>query len=82
MRDKEKRELDFLVTKEQTPWLSIETKILAENKLSPSLRCFQNQLSAEHVFQVFHNLPFVDQSCFDEKAPIIVSVRKFLSQLM
>ena len=55
VRDKEHREVDFLVTKGKTPWLLIETK-LAGTAPGPTLRRFADRLEVEHRFLVVADL--------------------------
>src|SRR5215472_4267070 len=45
LRDKQKREVDFLVLKDRKPWFMVEVK-LNETSLSPSLAHFQTQIKA------------------------------------
>lgn len=80
IRDKDKREVDFLVTKNQQPWFLVEAK-LSEKGISPWLHYFQEKLKVPHAFQVVWNMPFVDRDCFQEKGPIRVPARTLLSQL-
>ena len=82
IRDKNKREVDFLVVKNDEPWLLIEVKLSNNSGLSPSLVQFQKQLQAKHALQVVINMPYVDKSCFISDEPIIVPARTFLSQLV
>lgn len=82
VRDKEKREVDFLITYEGKPWLLAEVKSSDNRSLSKSLLYFQNQVQAEHVFQIVFDLPYVDRDCFAIKKPIIVPARTILSQLI
>ena len=42
LRDKQKREVDFLVVRDRQPWVLIEAK-LADTRLSPALAYFQGQ---------------------------------------
>jgi predicted AAA+ superfamily ATPase len=81
LRDKDKREVDFLVIRDDLPWFLVEAKI-ADNSLSEHLQRFQNQLQAPHAFQVLLNLPYVDKNCFLEEKPVIVPAATFLSQLV
>ena len=81
LRDKEKREVDFLVSRGGEPWMLVEAKLSGRAALSPSLLHFQRQLGADLAFQVAHDLPFVDRSCFDLTRPTIVPAQTFLSQL-
>jgi uncharacterized protein len=82
LRDKDQREVDFLITRNSKPWILIEVKSSGSKKLSPSLQYFQNQIQAEHVFQVAFDLPYEDVDCFSAKKPAIVSAKTFLSQLV
>jgi uncharacterized protein len=82
LRDKEKREVDFLITQDQKPWLMVEVKSSAKEPLSPNLKTFQVQIEAQHVLQVVFDLPYVEVDCFDLKVPKIVPASTFLSQLI
>jgi len=81
IRDKQKREVDFLVLREGAPWLLIEVKH-AETKLSPNLAYFQEATGAAHAFQVVLNLDYEPINCFDYQRPVVVPARTFLSQLV
>lgn len=82
LRDKDKREVDFLVTKNQNPWFLVEVKSSASGGISKSLFHFQKQTKALHAFQIAFDLPFVNRSCFEYKEPIVVPASTFLSQLV
>lgn len=83
LRDKEKREVDFLVTKNNIPWMLIEVKVSNDQRIASSLRYFHEQLKPEFSFQVVFNMPYVDVSCFQKKGAImIVPAKTFLSQLV
>ncbi len=82
LRDKEKREVDFLVTKDEKPWFLVEAKYSNSQSISPALIYFQKATGAPHAFQVVIDLPYVDVDCFSEKRPVIVPARTFLSQLV
>ncbi|MBM3191589.1 MAG: ATP-binding protein [Chlamydiae bacterium] len=81
LRTKEKLEVDFLVTREGKPWFLVEVKSKAK-ALSPALYHFQEATQAAHAFQVAFDLPYVDRNCFEEKGPILVPAKTFLSQLV
>jgi hypothetical protein len=81
VRDKEKREVDFLVVRDGRPWFLVEAK-LRDTALSPSLGRFQGRLKAAHAFQVVVELPYVDADCFARHEPVVVPARTFLSQLL
>lgn len=80
LRDKRKREVDFLVVRARKPWFLVEVK-LSEKSLSSSLAYFQAQVKAPHAFQVVMNLPFEPADCFSIHRPVLVPARTLLSQL-
>ena len=82
IRDKEKREVDFVVVKNNKPWILIEVKSSSKEPLSPHLKYFQEQIGAEHAFQLAFDLEYIDQDCFQYTKPTIISAQTFLSQLI
>lgn len=81
LRDKQKREVDFLVVRDDQPWFLVEVK-QSETALSPALNHFQQQTGAKHAFQMVMNLPYVAVNCFDYTEPVVVPARTLLSQLI
>lgn len=81
LRDTAKREVDFLVTKNDEPWFLVEAKT-SDQGISPSLSYFQQQTKAPFAFQVSIDSPFIDRDCFIEGIPLRVPARTFLSQLI
>ncbi len=55
MRDKEKREVDFLVTQEKKPWLLIEAK-LSNPEPDPAIHYFAQRLGVRHKLMIVANL--------------------------
>jgi len=82
LRDKEKREVDFLITKNQKPWVMIEAKNRAQKALSSSFHHFYDQLAPVHAFQVVNEMPYVEIDCFAAHRPLIVPASTLLSQLI
>lgn len=84
LRDKEKREVDFVITKNQKPWILVEAKSTNNKEISSSLKYFHHQTQAPYAFQVVMDLPFVDQDCFQKiyPHPIQVPAKTLLSQLV
>lgn len=82
IRDKDQREVDFLVTRNEEPWFLIEVKLSNNKAISPTLEYFQQATGAKHAFQVVIDLPWVNRDCFEETRSIIVPARTFLSQLI
>jgi len=82
LRDKDKREVDFLVTKNNKPWFLVEAKKSSKNTISHSLSYYQKELNVPHAFQVVQDLEYVNIDCFGYHKPIIVPASTFLSQLV
>ncbi len=82
LRDKEKREVDFLVSKDGEPWFIVEVKSSMNQPLATSLGVFAKQLKVDHVFQVAIDDKYVDENMFDLKRPVIIPAKTFLSQLV
>ncbi|MCI0650658.1 MAG: ATP-binding protein [Planctomycetes bacterium] len=81
LRDKAKREVDFLIVRDRKPWFLVEAK-LADRSLSPSLGYFQQQVGASHAFQAVVDMDFVKADCFSRTDPCVVPARTLLSQLV
>ena len=82
LRDKEKREVDFLVSKNGIPWFIVEVKTSMSAPLSSNLALFAKQTGVEHVFQVAIDGDFIDKDVFKINRPVIVPAKTFLSQLV
>ena len=82
LRDKEKREVDFLVVRDGNPWFLAEVKY-HEESISPALRFYQDQLNAPFAFQLVIDADYVDADCFSKPGgPLVVPARTLLSQLV
>lgn len=81
LRDKEKREVDFLITQNATPWMLIEVKSSSNESLSPSLYHFAKQLNPQYTFQLAYDMPYIDFDIAKLKQPMVIPMRTFLSQL-
>lgn len=81
LRDKAKREVDFLVVRDRKPWFLVEVKT-SETALGDALEHFQAATRAPHAFQAVMNLPFVAVDCFTRSKPTVVPARTLLSQLL
>ncbi len=82
LRDKAKREVDFLVVRNGKPWFLVEVKSTDRGSISPALSYYMNQIGAENAFQIAFDLEYVDRDCFEAKRPVIVPASTFLSQLV
>ncbi|MDX2054480.1 MAG: AAA family ATPase [Polyangiaceae bacterium] len=82
LRDKERREVDFVVIRDEKPWFLVETK-LKQGPLSPALAHYQKQVNAPFAFQVALQADFVDANCFEKpRGPLGVPAKTLLSQLL
>jgi predicted AAA+ superfamily ATPase len=82
LRDKEKREVDFVVVKNGKPWFLVEVKS-SEGSLSPALIHYQEHLKVPHAFQIVLHADYVDADPFVKAgSPLIVPARTLLSQLL
>ncbi len=82
LRDKEQREVDFVVVRDGKPWFLAEVKH-RDDSLSPALKRFQGQLRTPFAFQVVLEADYVDADCFAQPSgPLIVPARTLLSQLL
>jgi predicted AAA+ superfamily ATPase len=81
LRDKQKREVDFIVVRDRKPWFLVEVKA-GDKILSPSLGYFQGQTKASHAFQVVIDFAYEAADCFRVERPVVVPARTFLSQLL
>lgn len=81
LRDKQKREVDFVVVRDRKPWFLVEVKT-ADTRLSPDLEYFQQQTRAPHAFQAVVDLDFENSDCFKHTKPVVVPAATLLSQLL
>ena len=82
IRTKDQREVDFLITMNQAPWILIEVKNSIKEPLSKNLIYFKKQLNPKYSLQVALDGEYIDAYCFNDPEPIIVSAKTFLSQLV
>lgn len=82
IRDKEKREVDFLVSRDNQPWFLVEVKLSEREGINKNLFYFQEKIKARHAFQVVFDMEYIPQDCFKHTAPIVIPARTFLSQLV
>jgi len=82
LRDKAKREVDFVVIRDGEPWFLVEVKSSASRSINPSLHYFRDKLGVDHAFQLAFDLEFVERDCFAEIEPRRVPAVTFLAQLV
>lgn len=79
VRDKMKREVDFLVLRERRPWFLVE--VARPAAVSPAYGYFQQCTRARHAFYVTLDGEFSNSDCFAASEPAVVAARTLLSQL-
>jgi predicted AAA+ superfamily ATPase len=82
VRDKAKREVDFLVIRNEKPWFLVEVKSSAQTSLNKNLFYFQKETEADHAFQLVFSSDYIAKDCFSVNTPVQVPVLTFLSQLV
>jgi len=80
VRDKVKREVDFLMLRNGKPWFLVE--VAHEEALERSLEHFQQCTRAQHAFRVVMDAPYSSTDCFGQAEPAVVPARTLLSQLL
>ncbi|MFV1995383.1 MAG: ATP-binding protein, partial [Verrucomicrobiales bacterium] len=81
LRDKNQREVDFVVIREGQPWFLVEVKNRAQ-AIGGAIKYYQQQLKAPFAFQVVLDADYVNADCFAKPGgPKVVPARTFLSQL-
>lgn len=81
IRDKEKREVDFLVTKERKPFLLVECKT-GDEAISPALRHFDAVLKPSYALQVVRDMKPEGRLLDDVKACTALSAVDFCKALI
>jgi uncharacterized protein len=81
LRTKDQKEIDFVVTENEKPWLLIEVKTSKSASLNPHLAEFKEALGVPHAFQLAFDLPYMDIDALSLTKPQIIPLVSFLSQL-
>lgn len=82
LRDKDKREVDFFVTKNQKPYLLLEVKS-NQSTISPATHHFYNQTKPTFAFQIVREKNRVKKNVGGLKSPIeLIYVEDFLAALI
>jgi predicted AAA+ superfamily ATPase len=82
LRNKDQREVDFLITKNNKPWILVEAKNADNQRISSSLMYFHTEAKAEYAFQFAKLAEYEDISVFKKPGVWIVSAKTLLSQLV
>jgi predicted AAA+ superfamily ATPase len=81
IRDKQQREVDFLIVRDGRPWILVEVK-LGDRPLSPALALMQAQTGATHAVQLGLDDAPAGIDVRDHHQPVKLAARDFLSQLL
>jgi predicted AAA+ superfamily ATPase len=84
VRDKLKREVDFLVLRDRRPWflVAVAPDAPTDGVVAPAVAYFQRVTRARHAFQLDLEAAFCGADCFAQSEPAVVSARTLLSQLL
>ena len=82
LRTKDKREADFLVSKDRKPWFMVEVKSSDDRRLNKNLKYFHERLGTKHAFQLMFDMDFVNSDSFEYDYPVLIPAITFLSQLI
>jgi len=82
LRTKDRKEVDFLITQNGSPWFLVEVKSSVNQPISKHLAWAQEKTKARHAFQVCMDLPFVNGDCFELETPSKIPVESFLMRLI
>lgn len=82
LRTKDQKEIDFIVTENDKPWLIIEVKASKNAGLNPHLVEFKEAIGAAHAFQIAFDMPYIDIDALSLPKPQIIPLVSFLSQLV
>jgi predicted AAA+ superfamily ATPase len=82
IRTKDQKEVDFIVTENEKPWLLIEVKASKNASLNPHLYAFKESLGVPHAFQLAFDMPYMDIDALSLTKPQIIPLVSFLSQLV
>ena len=82
LRDKQKREVDFLVACDNKPFMMVEVKSSSHNRISPSIEYFQKMLEAPHAFQLVFDMPTSNINPTELYKPVIIAATDLFKVLV
>jgi uncharacterized protein len=80
VRDKQKHEVDFLITEKKRPRLLVECK-LSDTVLSPHLLAFQATLDVPHAVQIVRESGHAHRTTIGGRSQWVISADRWLSKL-
>jgi len=82
LRDKQKREVDFLVSCDNKPFMMVEVKSSSHNRISPNIEHFQKMLEAPHVFQLVFDMSASNINPTELHKPAIIAAADLFKTLV
>ncbi|WP_410528544.1 DUF4143 domain-containing protein [Rickettsiales endosymbiont of Peranema trichophorum] len=82
IRNKQKKEVDFLITQNLKPWLLIHVDPFTSTQLNDDLLYFHSKLNTSYALQLAPGIPYIDCDFRELKSPKIFPITTFLSQLI
>jgi predicted AAA+ superfamily ATPase len=82
LRTKDKREVDFLVSKNRKPWFMVEVKSSDDRRLNKNLKYFHERIGTQHAFQLIFDMDFENSDSFEFDYPVRIAAKTFLSQFI
>ena len=73
LRDKQKREVDFIVACDRKPFMMVEVKSSSHNQINPNIEYFQKMHNAPHAFQLAFDMPVSGVNPAELSRPAIIS---------
>jgi uncharacterized protein len=80
LRDKEKREVDFLITRDRKPWLAVEAR-LSDRAISAAFEAFLPHLGCKRFVQVVSEPDVRTEAAVGEARGLVLSAADFLAFL-
>jgi hypothetical protein len=81
IRDKQKREVDFVISEDRRPRLLVECK-LADTTLSPAMLEFQEKLDVPHAIQLVRQPGHARHTTLGGRSQWVVSANRWLPKLV
>jgi len=82
LRDKQKREVDFLIVRDRNPFMMVEVKSSSHHGISKNIEHFQKTLKAPYVFQLAFDMPASGIDPSELKGPVIIAAADLFKALV
>jgi len=82
LRDKQKHEVDFLIARDDKPFVMVEVKSSSHNRINPNIEYFQKTLKAPYAFQLAFDLPVSGINPAELHRPAIIAAADLFKVLV